>query len=316
MGEGMGSHLRQEDLRSGTMRVRRRTAPPGLAPGGLAIPVSTRHGVGAFGRRYLRNRAAVLGLALTGTMVGLALLAEPIAPYPPFRSVGLPLQAPSALHPMGTDDLGRDVLTAVVYGARTSLLVGVAVATLAGAIGAVVGTVSAYRGGWVDDALVHVVEFFQVLPRFFLAVLAIALFGAGLEKVVLVLILTSWTTISRIVRAEVLSLREREFVIAARAIGVRDRTIMRRHILPNVLSSLVVTASLLVGEAIWVEAGLSFLGLGDPDSMSWGYLLDSARPFMRVAWWTAFFPGLAITLTVLGVNLVGDGLNDAWNPRL
>ncbi len=216
---------------------------------------------------------------------------------------------------MGTDDLGRDVLTGVIYGARTSLLVGLAVAGMAALIGAAVGILSAYRGGWADDALMRLTEFFQVLPRFFLAVIAIALFGSGLDRVILVLGLTSWPMIARIVRAEVLSLRERDFVLAARALGARDRNIMWRHILPNVLPPLVVTASLLVGEAILVEAGLSFLGLGDPNMVSWGYMLDQARAFMRVAWWTAFFPGLAITLTVLGINLAGDGLNDAWNPR-
>ena len=186
---------------------------------------------------------------------------------------------------------------------------------LAAAVGTLVGVVSAYSGGWVDDGLMRLTEFFQVLPRFFLAVIVIAFFGAGIEKVILVLGLTSWTMLARIVRSEVLSIKERGFVEVSRAQGAPDPLVMRRHVLPHAIPALVVTASLLAGQAILIEAGLSFLGLGDPSAVSWGYMLNNARSFLRVAWWTAVFPGLAITLATLGVNLAGDGVNDAWNPR-
>jgi peptide/nickel transport system permease protein len=289
-----------------------------LSPLHLHTPAPL-HGIrrlAVFGRNFARSRAGILGLLLTLLAVSLAFLADFIVPYSPFKAAGPPLQAPSVTHPMGTDDLGRDVLAAVVYGARTSLLVGVSVAGIAALVGTLVGTVSAYRGGWVDDALMRFTEFFQVLPRFFLAVIVIALFGAGLDKVILVLGLTSWTMIARVLRAEVLSLRECDFMVAARAIGARDKTILLRHVLPNAVPPLVVSASLLVGQAVLVEAGLSFLGLGDPSAVSWGYLLNNAQSFMRVAWWMALFPGLVITFMVLGINLAGDGLNAAWNPKL
>ncbi|MFQ5855468.1 MAG: ABC transporter permease, partial [Anaerolineae bacterium] len=273
-------------------------------------------GLATFGSRYARSQAAVLGLALTLLMLSIAFFANIIAPYSPHKAAGPSLQAPSAAYPMGTDDLGRDVFTDVVYGARTSLTVGALVAGIAALIGVLVGGVSGYFGNRVDDGLMRITEVFQVVPRFFLAVIVIALFGAGLRNVIFVLGLTSWTMIARILRAEVLSLRERDFVVAAQATGARHRTIILRHVLPNALPSLVVTVSLLVGHAILVEASLSFLGLGDPNTISWGYMLNNAQPFMRTAWWVALFPGLAITLTVLGLNLTGDGLNNAWNPKL
>jgi len=262
----------------------------------------------------ISRRTAVLGLLLVLLPVALALGAEFLAPYPPLKTAGPPLQAPSAAHLMGTDDLGRDVFSQVIYGAQASLTVGLLVAGIAALAGTIIGGVAGYVGGWIDDGLMRLTELFQVMPRFFLAVLVVALFGAGLPNVILVLGLTSWTMIARILRAEVLSYRERDFVVAARAVGVREGRILFRHVLPNSLPSLVVTASLLIGNAILVEAALSFLGLGDPNQVSWGYMLNNAQQFMRVAWWMALFPGLAIALTVLGFNLAGDGLNDLWRP--
>lgn len=279
-------------------------------------PASLWQRARTFRRRFTRNGSGVIGLALILFVLAMALFADVLTPYAPLKSVASPLRPPSFEHFMGTDDLGRDVYTAVVYGARTSLLVGVTVTGIATLVGTIIGTLAGYFLGWIDDALMRTTELFQVMPRFFLAVIVIAFFGPGLLNVILVLGLTSWTMIARIVRSEVLSLRERDFIVAARAVGARDWRIMRHHVLPNSLPALLTTAALLTGHAILIEAGLSFLGLGDPNAVSWGYMLNSAQSFMRTAWWMALFPGLGITVTVLGVNLASDSLNDAWNPRL
>jgi peptide/nickel transport system permease protein len=216
---------------------------------------------------------------------------------------------------MGTDDLGRDVLSGVLYGTRTSLLLALIVSMLAGAIGIIVGSLAAWQGRRTDDALMRVTEFVQVVPRFFLAVIVIALFGPGLDRLILLLGLTSWPWIARVVRAEVLSLKQREFVEAARSLGAGHLRVLLREVLPNALPPVVVVVSLSAASVILIEAGLSFLGLGDPDVVSLGYLANNAQRFLRVAWWMAVFPGAAIALAVLGLNLLGDGLNDALNPR-
>lgn len=260
-------------------------------------------------RPRLYRVAFWLGLLLLTPGLLAALAAPQLAPADPFVSVGAPLEPPSAAHLLGTDDLGRDLLSAVIYGARTSLLVGGAVAALALAIGTLIGLVAGFLGGWGDDLLMRLTEMFQVLPRFFLAILVIALFGSSLSNLVLVLALTSWTGLARIARAEVLSLREREFVVSARAIGARPARILWRHILPHAIQPLLASAALIVGSAILTETGLSFLGLGDPDLISWGYLLNNAQPFIRRAWWLPVFPGLALVITVLGLSLWLDELN-------
>jgi peptide/nickel transport system permease protein len=265
--------------------------------------------------RVLRTPGALLGLTLTLALVVLALLAASIAPGDPFAPVAPPLSPPSRAHPFGSDDLGRDLLAATVHGARTSLVVALAVTALAAAVGVAVGAVSGYRRGAVDDALMRVTELVQVIPRFFLAVVVLALFGAGLDRLVLVLGLTSWPAIARVVRAETLSLAHREFVEAARALGASPARTLVRHVLPGALPPAIVVASLTAATAILLEAGLAFIGLGDPHAMSWGYLVSNAQRFLRVAWWMAVFPGAAIALAILGVNLLGDALNDLLNPR-
>ena len=223
--------------------------------------------------------------------------------------------APTLAHPMGTDDLGRDLFSGVLYGTRTSLLLAILVSALSGAIGIAVGSTAAWQGRRVDDALMRFTEFVQIVPRFFLAVVFVALLGPGLDRLVLLLGLTSWPWIARVVRAEVLSLKEREFVEAARSLGAGHVRVLLREVLPNALPPVVVVVSLGAARVILIEAGLSFLGLGDPDVVSLGYLANNAQRFLRVAWWLAAFPGAAIALAVLGLNLVGDGLNDALNPR-
>lgn len=247
-----------------------------------------------------------MGLALLIPSIIAALAAPQLAPYNPIANVGKPFQPPSAQYWLGTDDLGRDLLSAVIYGARTSLIVGASVAALTLLVGTAVGLISGFAGGWVDEALMRLTELFQILPRFFLAIAVIALFGSSLLNVVLVLALTSWSGLARIARAEVLSLRERDYILAARAVGIKSSGIIWRHILPNAIQPLLAATSLVVGSAILTEASLSFLGLGDPNTISWGYLLNNAQPFIRRAWWLPVFPGLAISLTVLGLSLVLD----------
>lgn len=262
-------------------------------------------------RRALRRTAGRIGLVLTGAFVAVGALAPLLAPADPFAVVGPSLAPPGGHHALGTDALGRDLLSGLIFGARTSLLVAAGVGSIVLLLGVTVGTVSGYLGGRVDDLLMRGTELFQTLPRFFLAVLAIALWGPGLDRLVLVLGLTSWTMLARIVRAEVLSLREREFVEASRALGASGPRIVWRELLPNALPAALALLGLVVGHVLLIEASLGFLGLGDPNAMSWGFLAGEAQGFLRVAWWLAVFPGLAILLAVLGLNLLGDALTDA-----
>ena len=263
----------------------------------------------------LRTTARNAGLLLTLVLIGLALLANTLAPTDPFASVGLPLSPPSRAHAFGTDDLGRDVLTGVIHGARTSLLVVASATALAALIGVIVGALAGYRAGILDDALMRLTDFALIVPRFFLAVVVIALFGAGIDRLILVLGLTSWPAIARVVRAQTLSLVRREFVDAARALGATDTRVLLRHVLPGALPPVLVVISVNAAGVILLEAGLSFIGLGDPSRMSWGYLANNAQRFLRVAWWVALFPGAAIALAVLGLNLLGEALNDLLDPR-
>jgi peptide/nickel transport system permease protein len=261
-------------------------------------------------RSYLRHPAGMVGLALTLVMVVAGLLADVISPGDPFRTVADPLLEPSGSHWMGTDNLGRDVFDAIIHGARTSMVVVLGVVAIASVIGLTVGIVAGYRGGWVDDILMRITELFQSVPRFFLVLLIVALFGAGLDNLIYVLAFTSWPTLARVSRSEVLSVRDRVFVEAARSIGATDRRIVLHHVLPNVLPTAMVVIALTGSRIILLEASLSFLGLGDPTVMSWGYLVSNAQRFLRVAWWMSVFPGLAIAIAVLGINLMSDALND------
>jgi peptide/nickel transport system permease protein len=255
------------------------------------------------------------GLLLTLAFFTIAGLADVMAPSDPFASVGRPLSPPSRLHMLGTDDLGRDLLAGVVHGARTSLLVALSATLLASTIGVVVGSLAGYRPGTIDDLLMRATELVLVVPRFFLAVVVIALFGAGLDRMILVLGLTSWPVIARVIRAQTLSLARRDFVDAARALGASEARVLIRHVLPNAVPAAFVVISLNAASVILLEAGLGFLGLSDPRMMSWGYLANNAQRFLRVAWWMALFPGSAIALAVLGLNLLGDAVNDFLDPQ-
>lgn len=256
----------------------------------------------------------MVGLILSLVVVLAALLAGTVGGSDPFATVGRALTAPSRAHLMGTDNLGRDVFTAVLHGMRTTTKVVLAVTALTSIIGVIVGLLGGYRGGIVDDLLTRVTELVQSVPRFFLALLVLAYLGAGLDKLILLLGLTSWPLLARVVRAQSLSIRHREFVEASRALGASDARIIRRHVLPNVLPAAVVVMALTASRVILLEASLSFLGLGDPSAMSLGYLAANAQRFLRVAWWMTVFPGAAIALTVLGINLLSDAVNDALDP--
>jgi peptide/nickel transport system permease protein len=217
---------------------------------------------------------------------------------------------------MGTDDLGRDTLSRVIHGTQVPLLVGFLATATSLMLGILIGSVSGYFGGITDVILMRVTEYVLVVPRFFLALLVVAMLGTGIMKIILVIGILGWPEVARVVRAQFLSFREREFVLAARAIGASHAKVIFNEILPNAIPPAVVVASILVARAILLEAGLSFLGLGDPNLISWGSLLSEAQERISASIWLALFPGLAISLLVLFVNLFGDGINDVLNPKL
>lgn len=255
------------------------------------------------------------GATLIGAVALLATVGAALYPIPPGPTDARALLPPSAQHWLGTDDLGRDVLAGVLHGARVSLIVGIVAALTSSLVGVTVGVVSGYRGGVVDDLLMRLTELVQTVPRFFLAVLVAAVFGPSFLGLTLILGLTFWPQTARLLRSQVFSLREREFVLAARALGGSDAWVMRTHILPNCATIAITSGALQVGAAILVEAGLSFLGVGDRSVVSWGRMLNDAQPFLRIAWWTSVFPGVTLAATVLGANLFADGLYRLWDPR-
>ncbi len=268
-----------------------------------------------FWRRYGKNKAGVIGLVVLTLVLLFAFIGPFLYPVSPFEIQGKKFLAPGGRFTLGTDYLGRDVLAGIIQGSRTSLMVGITAAALMMTIGIIFGAVAGYHGGFIDEALMRLTEFFQVIPAFILAMVVVALFQPSLWTIILAISISTWTGTARILRAEFMSLRERDFVTAARASGSRSARIITREILPNALPPMIVNASLGVGVAILFEAGLSFLGLGDPNVMSWGYMIGSSRVYIRQAWWTVTFPGVAIFLTVLSLSLVGDWLNDFLNPK-
>lgn len=271
-------------------------------------------------RAFSRNRTAVVGaMAILGFYL-VALLTPLLAPFDPAAQGNLlteRLTAPSAAHPLGTDQFARDVLSRLLYGARVSLAIGFVAVGISVTIGTLLGAVSGFFGGWVDAVVMRFVDMVISFPRLVLLILVIALFEPSIFLIVAVLGLTQWPGTARIVRGEVLSLREREFVQAARALGFGRTRIIGRHVIPNVLAPVIVAATLGIGNTIVLEAGLSFLGLGvQPPTASWGVMVADGRNVLIDAWWISTFPGLAIVLVVLSFNLVGDGLRDALDPRL
>lgn len=272
--------------------------------------------MGEFWYHFRKNRVAVAGAAVIAFMFLLAIFGPFLAPHDPFAFVGRAMEPPSARHLMGTDDLGRDVLSRFIYGARVSMFVGLLSALTSILIGISLGAIAGYFGGIIDQALMRTAELFQVLPQFFLAMVLVALFGASYAVIILVIGLLSWPTVARLARSEFLSLKERDFVMAVRALGLGHTKTIFSEILPNAAPALIIAATIQFSLAILLEASLSFIGLGDATYPSWGQMLNGAQQIFRQAWWATFFPGLGVFLTVAALNLLGDGLNDMQNPRL
>ncbi len=270
-----------------------------------------------FWPRLRRNRLAMLGGVAVVTLFMLSLLAPWLSPYQPATiNAWNVLQPPSWHHWFGTDELGRDVLTRVLWGARISLKVGFVAVGIAAVLGTAVGLVAGYYGGWLDNLLMRLVDIMLCFPAFFLILAVIAFLQPSIWIIMAIIGLTGWMGVARLVRAEVLAIREMEYIQAARCIGCSDLRIMVRHVLPNALSPVLVAATLGVAGAILTESALSFLGIGvQPPTASWGNILSSGKDYIEFAWWLSLFPGLAILITVLSYNLLGEGIRDALDPR-
>ena len=261
-----------------------------------------------FWKLFARNRSAVFGLSILIAIVFMAATAGLFYPEDPFGLAGKAMSPPGENgFLLGSDSLGRDVAAGIAHGARTSLLIGLVATFVAVMIGVITGALAGYFGGWIDDVLMRVTEMFQTIPSFVFAILLVAIMKPSIESIVIAIAVVSWPAVARLVRGEFLALRNRE---------MSDIRIMLGEILPNCLSPVIVVGSLMVATAILIESGLAFLGLGDPNIMSWGFQIGAGRTLLRSAWWVCTFPGIAILLTVLAINLVGEGLNDALNPRL
>lgn len=267
--------------------------------------------------RFKKNKPALAGLSIILLLVIIAILAPFISPYNPIEQIlSERLQPPSRLHPLGTDDLGRDVLSRVIYGSRISLSVGVIAVGISITIGVLLGLVSGYFGGIIDSVLMRVVDIVLCFPTFFLILMVISFIEPSIYNIMVVIGLTGWPSVTRLVRSECLSLREREFILAAKGLKLKTSRILFTHLLPNVIAPIVVTATLSIGSAILIESGLSFLGLGvQPPTPSWGNILTSGKDYIHIAWWLSVFPGLAILIVVLAFNLLGEGLRDILDPR-
>jgi peptide/nickel transport system permease protein len=270
-----------------------------------------------FWRLFRTNRFATAGLVVIVVLFVLSLVAAFITPYDPDAiDAWHVLLPPSSAHWFGTDELGRDVFTRVIFGARVSLKVGFVAVGIAVVIGTVVGLFAGFYGGWIDAFLMRLVDIMLCFPTFFLILAVIAMLEPSIWYIMMIIGLTGWMGVARLVRAEVLSLKSRDFVLAARVLGASDRRIIFRHILPNALSPVLVSATLGVAGAILTESALSFLGIGvQPPTPSWGNILTSGKDYIEFAWWLSLFPGVAILVTVLSYNLVGEGIRDALDPR-
>ena len=270
-----------------------------------------------FWKLYRRNRSAVAGLFVLILIVLLAATAHLFYPDDPFRLAGRAMSPPGENgFLLGSDSLGRDVAAGIAHGAKTSLLIGLLATIVAVGFGTIMGGLAGYYGGVIDDLLMRTTEMFQTIPSFIFAILLVAILKPSIESIVIAIAVVSWPAVARLVRGEFLSLKNREFVQACHTMGMSDLRIMLGEILPNCLSPIIVIGSLMVATAILIESGLAFLGLGDPNIMSWGFQVGAGRTLLRSAWWVVTFPGIAILITVLAINLVGEGLNDALNPRL
>jgi peptide/nickel transport system permease protein len=274
--------------------------------------------VKAFWRTFSRNQLAVIGGMVVGVLFATAILAPMLAPWDPNRpDTKKILDPPSRMHPLGTDQLGRDVLSRMLYGARVSLAVGFVSVGIATVIGTLLGAAAGYHGGLIDAAIMRLVDLVLVFPRFFLLLAVLAFIRPSIWTIMAVIGLTGWMGVARLVRAEFLSLREREFVVWSQSIGATAFRIIWRHILPNAMAPVLVAMTLGIPAAILTESGLSFLGLGvQPPYATWGNILNEGKDAIEIAWWLSMYPGLAILVTVLSYNLLGEGIRDALDPRL
>jgi peptide/nickel transport system permease protein len=300
-----------------------RLAGPRLAGPRLAGPrpqaiEPVRHGASPAWRLFLRNPTAMAGALVLLLIAALALAAPWLFPGDPLDMVAQPLLWPGAdpAYPLGTDSLGRDLLAGVAHGARASMLIGLAAAAFGLSIGTLAGACAGYFGGWTDAALGRLIELFQATPAFLFMIVVVSIAPPTIGIISFSIGITSWTTVARLVRAEFRALKERDFVLAARSLGYGNARIIFAEILPNALPPIIVTTSVMVATAILMESALSFLGLGDPNRVSWGSLIGSGRDMLRTAWSLTAIPGAAIMVAVLSLNLVGDGLNEALSPRL
>lgn len=268
-------------------------------------------------KRATQNPLALAGLIIIGLISLMAIFAPWIAPFDPDAiNVKAILLAPSWEHIMGTDGLGRDVWSRMLFGARISLLVGIVAVGISTLIGIILGAIAGYYRGWVDTVIMRFVDIMLSIPTFFLILAVIAFLTPSIWNIMIVIGLTSWMGVTRLVRAEFLSLRGREFVLASQTLGAKDNRLIFKHLLPNSLSPIIVSSVLGVASAVLVESGLSFLGLGvQAPQASWGNILTDGKEYIEFAWWLSLFPGLAILITVLGYNLLGEGLRDALDPR-
>ncbi|MGV2106117.1 ABC transporter permease [Agrobacterium vitis] len=266
---------------------------------------------------FLTNPNALIGVAFLAIVIITALLAPLLYPGDPLEMVSRPFLWPgqNPAYPLGTDSMGRDVLAGIVHGARVSLTVGIAATVMGLTIGVTIGALAGYFGGVIDDVLVKIIEIFQTLPSFVLLVVLVAIAQPSITTVTFAIGVITWPMVARLTRAEFRAIREKDYVLAARSLGYGHARIMFAEILPNALPPIIVTSSVMVAGAILMEAALSFMGLGDPNRVSWGSMIGSGREVIRTAWYLTALPGLAIVFTVISLNLISDGLNDALNPR-
>ncbi|RJF76713.1 ABC transporter permease [Rhodopseudomonas palustris] len=271
-----------------------------------------------FAVRFARNRGALLGMIILVVVLGLALAAPWLIDANPLRIVSRPEVWPftNPRFPLGTDSIGRNIFAMVAYGARTTLMIGIVAALTATVIGVVIGAAAAWFGGWIDEILTRITELFQTVPNILLIMTVVAILGQTIDNITMAIGVTMWPGIARMTRAEFLTLKNREFVLACRSMGMSNLRIMAAEILPNAIPPVIVLASVIIGSSILFESAISFLGLGDPNVASWGALIGDGRTLIRRSWYICAIPGVAIMLTVLAMNLIGDGLNDALNPKL
>ncbi|WP_374632444.1 ABC transporter permease [Ferrovibrio sp.] len=292
------------------------SVPPALTPANETVAIVRISPLRETFRLFVQNPTGMIGACLFGMILLLTLFGPTLYEIDPFDIAGAPFTSPDAEYWLGTDYLGRDILAGILVGGRATLTVGAVAAIITLAIGIAMGSLSGFFGGMLDTTLMKITEFFQVLPTLLFAMVLVTLFGASLQTITLAIGVVSWTGVARLTRAEFLRIRELDYVKAATAAGAGSFYTILRVILPNALPPIIVAAAFAIGISILFEGGMSFLGLGDPNVMSWGMMIGQNRNYALDAWWVVVMPGAAIFLAVLSISLIGDGINDALNPRL